>query len=100
MMKKFLLSAAALSSTLTVSAFAADLPSRKEPILLPAPLTWTGLYVGLNAGGAIDASNNVYIVQHPVFFNDTRLGLDGAMLGRVDEISVAEIFGIPSWKLA
>jgi len=81
MMKKFLLSVAALSSTLTVSAFAADLPSRKEPILLPAPLTWTGVYVGLNAGGAIDASNNVYVVQHPVFLNDTRLGLDGAMLG-------------------
>lgn len=42
------------------SAFAADLPSRKEAIVPVAPPpTWTGFYAGLNAGGGIGGSNNV-----------------------------------------
>ena len=36
------------------SAFAADLPSRMAPVVAPAPVaplfTWSGLYVGVNAG--------------------------------------------------
>ena len=46
-MKKLLLSATALSFALTATAFAADLPSRKEPVVLPPPPPmWTGFYAG------------------------------------------------------
>ncbi len=68
-MKK-LLPATALSFTLTASALAADLPSTKAPIIEPPPpLTWTGFYVGLNAGGTFDASGNSYVVDAPLFLN-------------------------------
>ena len=60
-MKKILLSSVALVG-LTAGAFAADLPSRR---VAPAPyvavpvFTWTGFYVGVNAGyGFSDNSNN------------------------------------------
>jgi outer membrane immunogenic protein len=52
-MKKSLIAAGAMALALSAgSAFAADLPSRKEPILPPPPPPplWTGFYVGLNAG--------------------------------------------------
>jgi outer membrane immunogenic protein len=49
-MKKLILSAVSLAA-LTGSAFAADLPTRKEPLLPPPPaFTWTGLYGGINVG--------------------------------------------------
>jgi outer membrane immunogenic protein len=44
----------ALTAVGAVAAQAADLPTRKEapaPIFVPPPFTWTGFYVGLNAGG-------------------------------------------------
>jgi outer membrane immunogenic protein len=56
--KKFLLAAAVLTG-LSPSAFAADMPSRKAPVVAPlaaAPL-WTGLYVGANAGYAFGKSS-------------------------------------------
>jgi len=64
-MKKALLIGAALSVALSASAFAADLPSRKAapPAYAPPPplATWGGFYVGLNAGYAFGASNNVLL---------------------------------------
>ena len=62
-MSKFLRPAlgAALIALSAGSAFAADLPSRKAPppvayVAPPPVFTWTGFYVGLNAGAAIGNS--------------------------------------------
>src|SRR6202522_1659683 len=44
----------ALMAVGTVAAQVADLPTRKEapaPVFVPPPYTWTGFYVGVNAGG-------------------------------------------------
>ncbi|MGJ0507425.1 MAG: outer membrane protein [Methylocystis sp.] len=56
------------------SAFAADLPSRKAPPVLPPPpvLTWTGFYAGLNAGGTWSNNNTatfgaVGLVDDPIW---------------------------------
>jgi outer membrane immunogenic protein len=56
MTKRWMMGVAAAAFTVAtvVAAQAADLPTRKEapaPIFVPPPFTWTGFYVGLNAGG-------------------------------------------------
>lgn len=57
-MKKVLLSAISLA-VLTGSAIAADLPSRKEAVVPPAPPPiWTGFYAGMNAGYNFGTNNN------------------------------------------
>jgi outer membrane immunogenic protein len=50
--RNLLLSASLLSAIVGSSAFAADMPTKaSQPLLNPAPvMTWTGFYVGLNAG--------------------------------------------------
>ncbi len=59
-MKRFLFTVCAIALALaTGSAFAADLPSRKEaPVYVPPPPPpmWTGFYGGLNIGGGWDAN--------------------------------------------
>ena len=60
MFKKFL-TASIAASAMTASALAADLPSRAPPpVYAPPPpvMTWTGFYVGVNAGGLFANNNN------------------------------------------
>jgi outer membrane immunogenic protein len=62
-MKKLLLSSVALLG-LTAAATAADLPRRTYVAPAPVPyvavpvFTWTGAYIGVNAGGAFRVNNN------------------------------------------
>jgi outer membrane immunogenic protein len=63
-MNKLILSASvAVLALSAASAFAADLPSRKEaPVYVPPPAPmWTGFYLGLNAGGVFGGNNDTSI---------------------------------------
>jgi opacity protein-like surface antigen len=68
MLRRILLasvSAIALAGT----AFAADLPLRAPPpVYVPPPpvMTWTGFYVGINAGGTWSGSNSVDVTTLPI----------------------------------
>jgi outer membrane immunogenic protein len=62
-MKKILLSSVALLS-LTAGAMAADLPSRRAPapIIAAVPVfTWTGFYVGVNAGYGWNTNDSITV---------------------------------------
>src|SRR5271154_2843971 len=66
---------AALTAAGVVAAQAADLPTKKEapaPVFVPPPFTWTGFYVGLNAGGIISSGSRSATLSVPaseVFLN-------------------------------
>ncbi len=68
---------AALTALGTVAAQAADLPTRKEapaPVFVPPPFTWTGFYIGVNAGGIWPSGSR----EASLF--DPNAGIDGGFL--------------------
>jgi outer membrane immunogenic protein len=68
---------AALTALGTVAAQAADLPTRKEapaPVFVPPPFTWTGFYVGLNAGGIWPSGSRSATLFDP------NAGIDGGFI--------------------
>lgn len=68
---------AALMAVGTVGAQAADLPTRKEapaPVFVPPPFTWTGFYVGLNAGGIWSSGSRSATIFDP------NAAIDGGIL--------------------
>ncbi|MFY9628205.1 MAG: outer membrane beta-barrel protein, partial [Methylocystis sp.] len=72
MKKTFLAASAAALLISTASAFAADLPSRKEaPVYVPPPppALWTGFYAGIDAGGTFGGSNSVNVLNGPIWSN-------------------------------
>jgi outer membrane immunogenic protein len=69
MLRRTLLASAGVMA-LTGAAFAADIPSRAPPpVYVPPPpiFTWTGLYIGINAGGTWSNNNRVNTTAVPVF---------------------------------
>jgi outer membrane immunogenic protein len=79
-MKKILLSSVALLS-LTAGAMAADLPSRRAPapIIAAVPVfTWTGFYVGVNAGYGWNTNNSSTFVPGFGFLDRNN---DGGFVG-------------------
>ena len=78
---------AALTAVGTLGAQAADLPTRKEapaPVFVPPPFTWTGFYVGLNAGGIWSSGSRSVTLFAPaseVFLNNSFPGGLGSGTG-------------------
>ncbi|MGH6811692.1 MAG: outer membrane protein [Methylocella sp.] len=88
MLRRTLLASAG-AMALTGTALAADLPSRAPPpVYLPPPpvFTWTGLYVGLNAGGTWSSSNTVDVDTVDAFGNP---GLGGGPAAGVASAALA-----------
>jgi outer membrane immunogenic protein len=82
MTKRWIMGAAvaALTVATAVAAQAADLPTKKEappPIFVPPPFTWTGFYVGLNAGGIWSSGSRSATLYAPA----TETFLTGALPG-------------------
>ncbi len=97
-MRKLLLSSVALAS-MSAAAFAADLP-RREAALAPAPIyaapifTWTGFYVGLNAGVAFGGDNgNLNLVSTNTGYLNSYNTFYGA-LGRNNDNNTAFTGGV------
>jgi outer membrane immunogenic protein len=67
------IAATALVAGGAIAAQAADLPTRKEapaPVFVPPPFTWTGFYVGLNAGAAWSMGSRQTTLSVPTFTNN------------------------------
>ena len=60
--------ASAGAMALTGAAFAADLRA-PPPVILPPPPAWTGLYVGINAGGTWSSSTTINTTTADIFGN-------------------------------
>jgi outer membrane immunogenic protein len=82
-MRALLLSTVALAA-ISSTAFAADLPSRATAPVAPvyAPVfTWSGLYVGLNAGVGWASDTNVYVTDSRFGSTSLSVGTDAGFVG-------------------
>jgi outer membrane immunogenic protein len=83
---------AALAVAGAVSAQAADLPTRKEapPVFVPPPFTWTGFYVGVNAGGVWTNGGNA---STTVFANGFPIGTISGVPATLADVFPGSNFG-------
>lgn len=82
-MRLGLVSTAVLATCLATSTYAADLPARPAPVIYAPVFTWTGFYVGLNAGIGWAGSRDV-VITGPTVASSAVLtggGGDGAFVG-------------------
>jgi outer membrane immunogenic protein len=90
MLRRTLLASAG-AMALTGAALAADLPSRAPPpVYLPPPpvFTWTGLYIGINAGYTWSNNNNVDTDAVSV---SSIAGLNGDIGGEVATLATGDV---------
>ncbi|MGH6857792.1 MAG: outer membrane protein [Methylocella sp.] len=95
MLRRILLASAG-AMALAGTAVAADLPSRAPPpVFLPPPpvFTWTGLYVGINAGYTWGASNNVTVSTAPGFISPGDIAAGGGPFGVAAAVGANGVLG-------
>jgi opacity protein-like surface antigen len=96
-MKKPVSLAAFLVAFPISSVIAADLPTKKEPIVAPiAAPTWTGGYVGLNAGGTFGNNSSVnattWNTYLPASNADLALAADSDEAGHLFQYEAGRLF--------
>ena len=100
-MLKSLLLAGAAAALVSGAASAADLPRRAAPpIFVPVPVfTWTGFYVGFNAGYAFSENNSIRTTGNNSALNGTLIPGTGTNPGGTDTVNnVALLRRAPSFK--
>jgi outer membrane immunogenic protein len=89
-MKKLLLAIAAIVAPITTPSLAADMPLKAPPAPLAAPMSWTGLYIGVNVGWAWQRASTTYQSINPntpIFANAIAAGaLPAAMSQNADGV--------------
>jgi outer membrane immunogenic protein len=99
-MKKLLISSIATLGLLGTSASAADMAVKASPPApVAAPWSWTGFYVGVNAGGSIgrNTTNNNFVMgeNFPESFTVSPAGFaGGGQIGYNWQFSPSWLFGV------
>jgi outer membrane immunogenic protein len=103
-MNRLSIAAVAAVSTIAFAQFAsaADLPRKAPPAPLPPPVySWTGLYVGGNAGGAWSSTDWTFFngVNSEAFSQDRASWIAGGQIGYLYQFSPNWVAGVEvSWS--
>jgi outer membrane immunogenic protein len=95
-MRKLLLASAAIASLMATSAFAADLPVKAPPMVVPV-WNWTGFYVGVNGGYSWGRAHATVEPNTPLATNiahDVNGGLGGGQIGYNWQVNPKWLLGV------